>query len=534
MRAALVQALSPPFLGRPMLRKHLSDRNDGPLHGQPSEGCHFLVERDGAFLLCRTGDGAETDVAGCFGAQLVQSQGGVVALREGLDQDIVLPPGELLVQGFYKQLSIGQARFKMKVYQCEWASPALWWEARLLAGPFGVAPAAFLKNMMKNHWRRWCEVIESLKVPRHAALRRGFDRQRKRVDFWRCLPEHTVSTLGLLLISAWRAHSARGSGCREQSEEFMSCFLDTFFADESCEVVLYMDPIASHRCTTVHPNASLAIPIDSGKVHLRPFLMEVGEELRSRCLNFLLVENSQRFDHCSTVPIKEFLCMVFSLRLSWLVRQVFGQVAALVDSVWSSKGFTQCPYEVSEDAPSLPKHARRDVDLLHKLALGEGMPHSGKRAWQQGPFVRAYEMLTPASKRQRTFSAQELNNGVLLDLLQAAQGIFASARHVSISLDGTRLGNKDVSFLAAGAFCNGDFRIMWAPVMALRGGCHHRASLLGAPFLGWTVAAADHSTGAVTPPAGDHDIIASLRAAPNVVLKLDLGSGFGTRFRIWF
>lgn len=141
-----------------------------------------------------------------------------------------------------------------------------------------------------------------------------------------------------------------------------------------------------------------------------------------------------------------------------------------MDLVLSKKIFVECPHMVAEDSPSLPKHARRDRDLMDKLALGEGL--DGERAWQQGAFVRAWSMLVPGAKRQRAMTPKELNEDLMLRVLQAGQACFSQARHVSVALDGTRLGNKDVNLLAVGAFCGGSFRAMWAPVMALLGGSH--------------------------------------------------------------
>lgn len=44
------------------------------------------------------------------------------------------------------------------------------------------------------------------------------------------------------------------------------------------------------------------------------------------------------------------------------------------------------------------------------------------------------------------------------------------ARHICVALDGTRLGNKDVNFLAIGGVAaDKRFRIMWAPVMVANG-----------------------------------------------------------------
>lgn len=96
------------------------------------------------------------------------------------------------------------------------------------------------------------------------------------------------------------------------------------------------------------------------------------------------------------------------------------------------------------------------------------MSEGAGRAWQQGSFVRAFELLASPCKRMRVLTPRELNEDLMLTVLQAGQSILQTARHINVALDGTRPGNKDVNFLAVGGVSSDKrFRIMWAPVMVL-------------------------------------------------------------------
>ena len=79
-------------------------------------------------------------------------------------------------------------------------------------------------------------------------------------------------------------------------------------------------------------------------------------------------------------------------------------------------------------------------------------------------------MLTKDGKRARTLSIKELNEEVMLRVLQSAQFILRQAGHVNVAIDGTRLGGKDVNFVAVGGRAGAKYRISWAPVMVLAPG----------------------------------------------------------------
>eukprot|EP00972_Heterocapsa_arctica_P023008 3384025-Heterocapsa_arctica.AAC.1 len=81
-----------------------------------------------------------------------------------------------------------------------------------------------------------------------------------------------------------------------------------------------------------------------------------------------------------TMPLADFVVLVYAAKAPWLTQQVIGQVAVLVDQLWPEKGFTTNPLDVEEDISPLPKHARHDAELLDKLAMGEGLGSDTSRA----------------------------------------------------------------------------------------------------------------------------------------------------------
>ena len=125
----------------------------------------------------------------------------------------VVPPEVLKVKGWYKQIYLGTDKHKLKVYEVHWCTPSLWWEARLLGSAWSLEPRNFLASMMKNHWKRWVNLVEGFTQPCRGLLRRR-DPRGGDTSYLRHLPEATLSTPGLLLVTVWRTRSARGDGHR--------------------------------------------------------------------------------------------------------------------------------------------------------------------------------------------------------------------------------------------------------------------------------------------------------------------------------
>lgn len=444
-------------------------------HPMPMPGAHDLVCDGDSLVLVRRGM-APTPVEGVLRSRLRQRVADAVLCAEDGENETLrpVPPNDLQDKALYKQVVIDSVRYKLKVYLSAWVFPGAWWEVRLLAGVWGLAPKTFIANMMKNYWKRWSVVLEGLCLPLQLCLRKGIDRQGKDLYYMRSLPEHSLSTMGLLVITSWRFCSSRGDGTRAQAAAFLSSFLSIFFDGEDVELLIDADSSIDCRPGSVPSSASVGVPIDDGRVFLKP-LMEALKDRAHRFHETMIAEEFVSQQENGMIPLHEFLLSVFVFRERWLLTQVFGQVASFVDVLMSEKGFCDCPLSVEEDSPSLPKHVRRDRQLVHKLALGEGAGSTGERAWQQGSFVRAFELLSPPAKRMRTLTPMELNEDLMLKVLQAGQGILKTARHVCVALDGTRLGNKDVNFLAIGGFAADQrFRMMWAPVMVLLWGLVRR------------------------------------------------------------
>ena len=78
---------------------------------------------------------------------------------------------------------------------------------------------------------------------------------------------------------------------------------------------------------------------------------------------------------------------------------------------------------------------------------------------------RSFHALTHAGKRMRQMSIPQLNEDVMLKVLQVGQHLLGQTQHVSFAIDGTRLGSRDVNFVAVGGYCGSEgYRVAWAPV----------------------------------------------------------------------
>lgn len=214
--------------------------------------------------------------------------------------------------------------------------------------------------------------MSSLGLPLEVCFRKGLDRWGKDKHYLRSLPEHTMSPMCLLVLSAWRYFSSRGEGTRAQAAEFLSSFLRLFFAGEDIELMLEVDSAADYRPCCVHSSASLALPVDDGRVFLKPLLAALPEKRAHRLHALMIAEEFVPCQQLGFIPLHECLLLVFVFKERWLLKQVFGQVSKFVDVLMAEKDFGSCPLRVDEDSPSLPKHARRDRHLVHKLDLGEG------------------------------------------------------------------------------------------------------------------------------------------------------------------
>lgn len=283
----------------------------------------------------------------------------------------LLSPEVMQDRPLYKQLVVNGTRFKLKACHSAWCNPSVCWEARLMAGLWGLEPKGFLANMMRNHWKRWVSILQSSGIPEESPCARVATAC-GRTHYMRSLPEHSVSSVALLLLSAWRVFSSRGDGTRGHASDFLAAFLMLFFSGEDVELMVVTDQSLESRVGCVHSMASVSIPIDSGRVFLKPLLEALPPERARSFHDILVAEGFASQESCGVVRIHEFMLSVFASKERWLVKQVFGQVGKFIDVLIHERSFSPRPLSAAEDSPSLPKHARRDKQLVHKLALVSG------------------------------------------------------------------------------------------------------------------------------------------------------------------
>ena len=76
--------------------------------------------------------------------------------------------------------------------------------------------------------------------------------------------------------------------------------------------------------------------------------------------------------NADNMPLAQFLCCRWGMSEESLMKQVIGQLSALLDEIWSEKNISRNPWDIEEDELSVARRSRRDVVLSDKLALGEG------------------------------------------------------------------------------------------------------------------------------------------------------------------
>ena len=77
--------------------------------------------------------------------------------------------------------------------------------------------------------------------------------------------------------------------------------------------------------------------------------------------------------NADNMPLAQFLCCLRGMSEESLMKQVIGQLSALMDEIWSEKNISRNPWDIEENELSVARRSRRDVVLSDKLALGEGL-----------------------------------------------------------------------------------------------------------------------------------------------------------------
>lgn len=435
----------------------------------PRPGRLHLVDGGGILEVRQKDDNVVGQVGELLHSKLIQRPSDGALVVETPDGCQLVSPKSVEISALYLQVKVGATRTKLKAYRLQWCNPQYWWEARYLGKAWGLDVKRFTANMMRNHWRRWEDAVSPF-LPLARALHRRADPRGHDRHYMRCLPESTLSTHAVLLLTLWRGTAARGDSTREGATAFLQDFIAQFFMEEDVELELTLDFDVQVQMGCVHSGASTVVPIDRGVVYLSYFTQALDETLQDKFVVGLGMLDIQVDPDTGTMRFADFLLSVYHLGIGTIIAQVVGQTASFIEVLAGEKGMTPNAMQVEEDEPSLPKHARHDRRLVDQLAMGQGLALDEKQHWQQGAFVRTFHAVTQAGKRMRVIPPKQLNESIMLRQLQTSCAVLMEARHINVAIDGTRLGRKDVNFLAVGGVVPaGGFRISWAPIQAPHG-----------------------------------------------------------------
>lgn len=229
-------------------------------------------------------------------------------------------------------------------------------------------------------------------------------------------------------------------------ENFLGEFLGRYFKGEDYVWSICLAAEIPHMFGFASQTEPVDVVVDDGCVDLN-WLADMGDAFVGRFMNAARgVDENCLATSPNALSVSTFLLSVFSLGNTELIIQFFGLAAKTVDSVVLEKGASPNPLCIPEEFAVLDRGMRHDRKLVDTLALGEGADNSGKRVVNPSHHIQSFHMLTAEGKRMRTLDPKRLNEHLMLRVQQVCEAVFPSFRHISLGVDGTRLGCKDTNF----------------------------------------------------------------------------------------
>jgi hypothetical protein len=333
---------------------------------------------------------------------------------------------------------------RLRVSSAPWSQPSLWWELRRFSVVFEKKPKEWVRSVLSN-WKYWAQWTSPY-IPNDCGWRKCFDRAKDDLHYLRHAEEHVCSTGALLLFVAKKWLCARPVSDRQLMENFLGEFLGRYFKGEDYVWSICLAAEIPHMFGFASQTEPVDVVVDDGCVDLS-WLADMGDAFVGRFTNAARTVDEKCFATSpNTVSLSTCLLSVFSLGNTELIIQFFGLAAKTVDSVVLEKGASQNPLCIPEEFAVLDRGMRHDRKLVDTLALGEGADDSGKRVVNPTHHIQSFHMLTAEGKRMRTLDPKRLNEHLMLRVQQVCETVFPSFRHISLGVDGTRLGCKDTNF----------------------------------------------------------------------------------------
>ena len=253
-----------------------------------------------------------------------------------------------------------------------------WWCAGDVAHVFhqSLAPDQAPRYLL-NSWGRWSGYCEFV-APCLVALRKGIDRRGRDKHWSRMLPEHSVSTTGLLAILLGQALHCRVPA-PDSVLHVLCVFLNDRLRGAHVDLLLPLDQTYVDAYCFAGGQAPVPLcarlPVDGSRIHVEPFLAQAQGLTKVR-LAALFSALTDRGDIANGAA--DLGALLFSLykdtHLAWLSKALLQQVARLVEAHSQATTFTSNPLEGDRTWGG-----RVDVDLTAHLCSGLGATPGNER-----------------------------------------------------------------------------------------------------------------------------------------------------------
>ena len=356
-------------------------------------------------------------------------------------------------------------RYYLKVYTLSGQANAMqhWWELRLLPGPLGLAHGKQSScRWALDSWFRWVSKL-SEHFPVHVLLKKAVVRQRGHAEVGRCMPEHTASTCGLLMILVERSQTARPPCLRVDAFHMLEAFLQRWLGDTSFDMYLVaeLEFRPSLGCDSSAVSGMTKISVDGGDVDLKPLLS--GGSSRAAVLQLSMLLDSACCKAPGIVKVPLLLKLASDRGHDWLYNQLLSELTLAITFAINEQAssFPTDPMNLQTDFDSFLEGKRLDTVVAEKLSLGEGTGQSGERVYNPSQHARSWSMFKGDTKQVNVAFSMGLR---MMRYLTAGKDFLKECVHLSVALDGSRFSGLDITLaVVQGTSQDKVTKAMWAP-----------------------------------------------------------------------
>lgn len=364
----------------------------------------------------------------------------------------------------------------LKQWCLKWMTRGLqmWWSAGDLAHLYHPGlKGDMVPRYVLNSWARWAGYVQDV-MPVHIGLRKGIDRRGHEFHWTRFLPEPTLCTTALLTVLLGQATQCKVPE-RTSVQYVLSALLKERLAGQAVDLLVPLDKeYATAYCFPgVQPPPALCarLPLDGHLLQAKPLVAQAPGITRLR-LTWLVGRLADAGEvTAGKVDLGAFLVALRQdVTISWMLKGFVHQVGRLLEAVSPPECFSVNPLEGVERTWG----GAADIDMTFHLVQGLGADSSaGEAATFVEQHVESFHRLRKHKKRDaKNPKAAKMNlrrttSAFLMRYQMAAKAFLSQCPVISVALDASRVGGKDVLLVAIlGTSEAGETKVAWAPPQA--------------------------------------------------------------------